>query len=101
MYGASRHFRVTDKKFYNDPDALGVYVDSDEQTRFIHRYPNSANFEAAVLFSMSIRGIPTFYYGMEDYKNFIDEGDMHRRPMWNWSKWDTTTEFYHYISMMN
>jgi len=30
MYGASRHFRVTDKKFYNDPDALGVYVDSDE-----------------------------------------------------------------------
>lgn len=62
MYQASRHFKNLDTKFFIDPDAMGTFVDSMDEPRFHHRYPDSNN-QAAVLFSMSVRGIPMFMYG--------------------------------------
>jgi len=64
MYSFSRHFKVTDKKYFNDPDGLATFVDSLDYPRFLYRYPDEEkNFMSAVLFHMSIRGIPMLYYG--------------------------------------
>lgn len=49
-----------------DLDALGIFMDNHDNDRFLEIFPNKfAAFRASLIFAMTQRGIPFFYYGSE------------------------------------
>lgn len=57
-----------EESHFKDIDALGLFVDNHDNARFLaqENYPgNKLGFLNALVFSMTGRGIPFFYYGSE------------------------------------
>lgn len=50
---------------FNNMDLLGVFVDNHDLPRFLSEYNDLQSFKAALIFSLTIRGIPFVYYGSE------------------------------------
>lgn len=50
---------------FKDVDALGLFVDNHDNSRFLNSNNNYALFKSALAFSLTARGIPFFYYGSE------------------------------------
>lgn len=81
-YISSRY--AEEEHHFRDIDALGLFVDNHDNGRFLaeENFPgNIDGFQNAVLFSMTARGIPFFYYGGEfGYKGGNDPAN--RETLW-------------------
>lgn len=65
MYNIRDRYAEENTKF-NDVDALGLFVDNHDNARFLSKFQGKDwSFKNAVLFSLTARGIPYFYYGGE------------------------------------
>merc|ERR1712100_962186 len=53
-------------KAFVDVEALGSFMDNHDNARWLCTFPNNfPAFQNAVVFAMTARGIPFFYYGDE------------------------------------
>ena len=50
---------------FNNMDLLGVFVDNHDLPRFLSEHGDIQSFKAALIFTLTIRGIPFVYYGTE------------------------------------
>ncbi len=65
MYQIRTIYEQEDAAF-NDVDALGSFMNNHDNSRWLANWPGKfAGFKAAVVFAMTARGIPFFYYGDE------------------------------------
>lgn len=64
MYGIKNRYQQEESHF-KDIDALGVFVDNHDNARFMSMYRDETKLSAALVFSLTTRGIPYFYYGSE------------------------------------
>ena len=55
----------SEAQLFKDLDLLGVFVDNHDVARFLHVQPDMQMFRSALIFSLTVRGIPFFYYGSE------------------------------------
>ncbi|MFO0002188.1 MAG: alpha-amylase family glycosyl hydrolase, partial [bacterium] len=65
MYGKSMR-NIPDRwsqnqKYFRDVDALGIFVDNHDNSRFLHTNNDVRLFKSALTFSLTARGIPFFY----------------------------------------
>lgn len=69
MYGKSMYNIRTrfdgEASTFNDIDALGIFVDNHDNSRFLNSQGNRNMFKSALVFAMTARGIPFYYYGSE------------------------------------
>jgi alpha-amylase len=91
MY-AIRTLYANEDAAFKDVDALGSFMDNHDNSRWLYDFPNNIpDFQNAVVFAMTARGIPFFYYGDEQY--FSGGSDpANRESLWN--AMDTTSEMY-------
>jgi len=84
---------------FKDVDALGVFVDNHDNSRFLCNFPNAfAQLRNATVFSLTTRGIPFVYYGTEQY--FYGCNDpANRESLWNAMNPDQ--DFYIIIQRVN
>lgn len=50
---------------FSDIDALGIFVDNHDNERFLHDFSDQRMFKNALVFALTARGIPFYYYGSE------------------------------------
>ena len=71
----------TQEGIFKDVDALGLFVDNHDNSRFLHTYNDVTSFKSALAFALTARGIPFFYYGSE--QAFTGGNDPNNREiMW-------------------
>lgn len=83
---------------FNDVDALGLFVDNHDNPRFLSMYDKQWAFKNAILFSLTAKGIPYFYYGGEQLFSGGNDPE-NRESLWN--AMDTSSEMYEYVSTIN
>jgi alpha-amylase len=54
-----------EEKLFKNVDILGLFVDNHDMARFLSDHYDPISFESALIFSLTARGIPFFYYGSE------------------------------------
>lgn len=64
MYNIKNRFAEESSKF-KDIDALGIFVDNHDNARFLNQHNDQTMFKNALLFALTGRGIPFYYYGSE------------------------------------
>jgi alpha-amylase len=64
MYGIKNRYNEEGGHF-SDIDALGLFVDNHDNARFLNQYNDQKMFANALVFSLTGRGIPFYYYGSE------------------------------------
>lgn len=98
MYKIRERYDEEDKAF-RDVDALGSFMDNHDNARWLCSFPNNFEaFESAVVFAMTARGIPFFYYG--DEQEFSGCNDpANRESLWN--AMDTDSYMYQYVKKIN
>jgi alpha-amylase len=64
MYNIKNRFIEEQSKF-KDIDALGIFVDNHDNARFLNQHSDQRMFKNALLFALTARGIPFYYYGSE------------------------------------
>lgn len=65
MVEISKQFEVEEKTFKN-VDSLGLFADNHDMPRFLSHSPGEIEaFRSALVFTLTARGIPFFYYGSE------------------------------------
>jgi alpha-amylase len=64
MQGIKNRF-AQEGPHFKDIDALGIFVDNHDNARFLNQYNNQRMFKNALLFALTSRGIPFYYYGSE------------------------------------
>jgi alpha-amylase len=82
-----------------DVDALGVFVDNHDNGRFLSYFNDRPNqFKSALIFALTTRGIPFFYYG--DEQGFSGGSDPACRESL-WTHMDTSAEIYQMVAKVN
>lgn len=78
--------------YFQDIDALGVFVDNHDNPRFLNRYGGDRTaLKQAQTFALTSRGIPFTYYGTEQY--YAGAADpKNRESLWQALK--TDSDFY-------
>ena len=64
MYGIRDRFN-SEASTFNDIDALGIFVDNHDNARFLNANGDRSKFKSALVFALTARGIPFYYYGSE------------------------------------
>lgn len=64
MYNIKNRY-AEEQPHFQDIDALGVFVDNHDNARFLNQYNDQTHFKSALVFALTSRGIPFFYYGSE------------------------------------
>ena len=54
-----------EEKLFKNVDILGLFADNHDMPRFLSDHYDPISFESALIFSLTARGIPFFYYGSE------------------------------------
>lgn len=77
------------------------FVDNHDITRFLSSHNNTARLDQAQVFVLTARGVPTIYYGDEQYlHNDTNSGnDPYNRPMM--STFDQTTRGYKIVQKLS
>mmetsp|Transcript_3241 Transcript_3241/g.3188 ORF Transcript_3241/g.3188 Transcript_3241/m.3188 type:complete len:214 (-) Transcript_3241:236-877(-) len=98
MYEIKERYN-SEESYFNDIDALGVFLDNHDNSRFLHNNDDRDMFTSALIFTLTSRGIPFYYYGSEQY---YDGGKdpRNRKELWS-SGFDTSTELYQITSIVN
>ena len=80
---------------------LVTFVDNHDMARFLSVNNNTSRFHQALALLMTVRGIPSIYYGDEQYlhNDTSGGGDPYNRPMM--SSWSTTTTAFNLIKKLS
>jgi alpha-amylase len=89
---------TSNKAAFKDVDALGIFVDNHDNARFMNSQGDIRLFKSALVFALTARGIPFFYYGSE--QGFAGGSDPYNREAL-WNNMDKTSEFYTFIQTLN
>lgn len=79
---------------FTDVDALGVFLDNHDNSRFLSFNGNKNNFINGIVFSLLTTGIPILYYGDEQY--FSGGNDPFNREIM-FSKFNQESDLYNII----
>ncbi len=81
-----------EQALFLDVDALGSFMDNHDNARWLCDFPgNVPGFQNAVVFAMTARGIPFFYYGDEQLFSGCND-PANRESLWN--TMDTNSMMY-------
>lgn len=83
---------------FTDVDALGLFVDNHDNPRFLNQQRDWRLFKSALLFSLTARGIPFFYYGSE--QGFSGGNDPANRETL-WTSFNRNHEIYKFVQTIN
>jgi alpha-amylase len=84
---------------FKDVDALGSFMNNHDNARWLSSFPNNIPaFQNAVVFAMTARGIPFFYYGDEQYYSGGND-PANRESLWN--NMNTQSDMYQYVTKIN
>ncbi len=102
MYGKSMR-TIADRwasnlKAFRDVDALGLFVDNHDNSRFLHQNGDIRLFKSAITFSLCARGIPFFYYGSE--QSFSGGDDPQNREVL-WRNLNKNSDMYKFTQTIN
>jgi len=97
MYGIRDRYNQ-EAGYFNDIDALGVFVDNHDNARFLYSNSNHINFRNAIVFALTARGIPFYYYGSEQY---YGGGNDPKNREQLWTNMDTSTDLYQKTAAVN
>jgi alpha-amylase len=104
VFGSQRSMRSiadrwnTNNANFKDVDALGIFVDNHDNSRFLNSQGDKRLFKSALTFALTARGIPFFYYGSEQgFAGGSDPGN--REPMWN--NFDKSNDLYQFVQTLN
>lgn len=80
---------------------LVTFIDNHDMSRFLSLLNNNTRLHQALAFILTARGIPSIYYGTEQYlfNNTSGGGDPYNRPMMN--SFSTTTTAYQLINKLS
>ena len=102
MYGRSMRTIAsrweTNKQHFKDVDALGIFVDNHDNSRFLNTNSDQRLFKSALAFALTARGIPFFYYGSE--QGFAGGNDPYNREVM-WRNFDRTTDLFKFTQTLN
>jgi len=98
MKGISNRW-IEEGQHFRDLDALGIFVDNHDNSRFLNGRNDLRLFKSALAFSLTARGIPFMYYGSEQgFAGGNDPGN--REPIW--SNFNKEHELYKFVqAIMN
>ena len=82
---------------YSDVDALGVFIDNHDNSRFLSMTPSIPLFKAALTFVTFAQGIPIIYYGSE--QAFNGGNDPANREVL-WTNMNTNSPMYLFIQQI-
>jgi alpha-amylase len=98
MYNIRTRYDHEDAAF-KDVDALGSFMNNHDNARWLCTFPNNfAAFQNAIVFAMTARGIPFFYYG--DEQEFSGCNDPANRESL-WDAMDSDSYMYKYVTKIN
>ncbi len=102
MYGKSMR-NIADRwaqnqKYFRDVDALGIFVDNHDNSRFLHTNSDIRLFKSAITFALTARGIPFFYYGSE--QGFAGGDDPFNREVL-WRNFDRNSDMFKFTQTLN
>jgi len=84
---------------YEDPDALGTFIDNHDNARFLNS-GNSANnilqYKNAITWTLTAQGIPIIYYGTEQLFNGGNDPN-NREVLWT-SKYNKNADMYGFLA---
>jgi len=94
-----RNIYTNEDGSFKDVDVLGGFVDNHDNARFLSVYPyNDVGFKNALVFALTGRGVPFFYYGDEQW--FSGGNDpANRESLWN--AMDTSSDLYQMVAKVN
>jgi alpha-amylase len=102
MYGRSMRTIsdrwATNMQHFKDVDALGIFVDNHDNSRFLHSNGDQRLFKSALAFSLTARGIPFYYYGSE--QGFGGGNDPENREVL-WRNFDKNHDIYTFTQTIN
>ena len=65
MFLIRQTYNNLDNSAFTNVDILGSFMDNHDNARFLSQWYNMTGFKNAVMFALTARGIPFFYYGDE------------------------------------
>jgi alpha-amylase len=83
---------------FNDIDALGIFVDNHDNARFLNQFSDRRMFQNALVFALTARGIPFYYYGSE--QAYAGGSDPHNRESL-WQDMNTQSDIYKMTATVN
>jgi len=83
---------------FKDLDSLGIFVDNHDNARFLNQYNDNTMFGNALIFAMTARGIPFYYYGSE--QGYSGGNDPNNRESL-WQDMDTESTLYKMTAQVN
>lgn len=102
MYGKSMRTIAdrwnTNNQHFRDVDALGLFVDNHDNSRFLNTNGDHRQFKSALAFALTARGIPFFYYGSE--QAFGGGNDPYNREVL-WRNFDRNHDIFKFIQTIN
>lgn len=97
MYGIKNRYAEEDPHF-QDIDALGVFVDNHDNARFLNQFNDQTHFKSALVFALTSRGIPFYYYGSE--QAYAGGNDPQNRESL-WQDMNTQSDIYKMTAAVN
>lgn len=85
-------------QYFRDVDALGLFVDNHDNSRFLYTNGDHRLFKSALAFALTARGIPFFYYGSE--QGFAGGNDPFNREVM-WKNFDRNHDIFKFIQTIN
>jgi len=102
MYGKSmRNIQSrwgSNNQYFRDVDALGLFVDNHDNSRFLYTNSDHRLFKSALAFALTARGIPFFYYGSE--QGFAGGNDPYNREVM-WRNFDKNHDIFKFVQAIN
>ena len=98
MYQIRERYEQLDSSPFTNIDILGSFVDNHDNARFLSQFSDNNKFKNALLFALTARGIPFFYYG--DEQGFSGGNDPENRESL-WDTMDTASDMYKYVATIN
>lgn len=87
-----------EESHFKDIDALGLFVDNHDNARFMNQFSDASKLKSALIFSLTGRGIPFYYYGSE--QAYSGGNDPQNRESL-WQDMDTSSDIYQATAKVN
>lgn len=98
MYTLRSTYESLDNSAFTNVDILGSFMDNHDNARFLSQWYTMTGFKNAIMFALTARGIPFFYYG--DEQGYAGGNDpANRETLWN--DMNTESDLYKFVATIN
>ena len=98
MYSLRTTYESLDNSAFTNVDILGSFMDNHDNARFLSQWNTMTGFKNAIIFALTARGIPFFYYG--DEQGYAGGNDpMNRETLW--TDMNPSSELYQFVATIN